>query len=98
MVESICSDDELLPEAEILDVLATLVDKSLVDALSAGEVRYRLLETVRAFAADRLAESGEAAAVRDRHAAYLLDLVEQRRAAAAQPGRAGLAGPAGCVA
>ncbi len=77
LVESICSDDELLPEAEILDVLATLVDKSLVDALSAGEVRYRLLETVRAFAADRLAESGEAAAVRDRHAAYLLDVVER---------------------
>ena len=84
LVESICADDELLPEADVLDVLATLVDKSLVDAVGAGEVRYRLLETVRAFAADRLAESGEAAAVRDRHAAYLLELGRAGRTVAAQ--------------
>jgi predicted ATPase/DNA-binding SARP family transcriptional activator len=77
LVESICADEELLPEADVLDVLATLVDKSLVDAIGAGDVRYRMLETVRAFASEHLAESGEAAAVRDRHAEYLLDLAEQ---------------------
>lgn len=74
-VEQICPDDDLAV-ADILDLLATLVDKSLVEALGASEVRYRLLETVRAFGADRLTESGEAAVVRDRHAAYLLELVE----------------------
>jgi predicted ATPase/DNA-binding SARP family transcriptional activator len=54
-----------------LDVLASLVDKSLVVA-AAG--RYRMLETVRAFCAERLAEAGEAAELRAAHAAYYLDL------------------------
>jgi predicted ATPase/DNA-binding SARP family transcriptional activator len=54
-----------------LDVLAGLVDKSLVVA-AAG--RYRMLETVRAFCAERLAEAGEAAELRAAHAAYYLDL------------------------
>ncbi len=75
IVEQICADEDLAAP-DVLDLLATLVDKSLVDALGTGEVRYRLLETVRAFGADRLAESGEAAVVRDRHAATLLTLVE----------------------
>ena len=47
------------PDA-VLDVIASLVDKSLVTADGDGQVRYRLLETVRAYAADRLAEAGEA--------------------------------------
>jgi predicted ATPase len=75
-VEAVCTDDSLARE-DVLDLVATLVDKSLVDALGSDEVRYRLLETVRAYAADRLSESGEAAVVRDRHAAYLLEVVEQ---------------------
>jgi predicted ATPase/DNA-binding SARP family transcriptional activator len=74
-VEQVCADDDLA-RPDVLDLLATLVDKSLVDAVGADEVHYRLLETVRAFGADRLTESGEAAVVRDRHAAYLLALVE----------------------
>src|SRR5207245_2216273 len=39
--------------------------------------RYRLLETIRQYARDRLLESGEAAAVRDRHLACFLSLAEQ---------------------
>jgi predicted ATPase/DNA-binding SARP family transcriptional activator len=54
-----------------LDVLASLVDKSLV--VAAGG-RYRMLETVRAFCAERLAEAGERMQVRAAHAAYFLDL------------------------
>src|SRR5438034_1186021 len=55
-----------------------LVDKSLVLAEEQeGEGRYRLLETIRQYARDRLLESGEAAAaVRDRHLGYFLDLAE----------------------
>ena len=50
---------------QVLDQLTLLVDKSLVVADdSAGRTRYRLLETVRQYAQEKLAESGEADAVR----------------------------------
>lgn len=53
---------------QILDQLALLVDKSLVVAEnSGGATRYRLLETVRQYAQEKLGESGEAEAVRARH-------------------------------
>ena len=53
---------------QILDQLALLVDKSLVTAEnSGGRTRYRLLETVRQYAQEKLGESGEAEAVRTRH-------------------------------
>jgi predicted ATPase/DNA-binding SARP family transcriptional activator len=61
----------------IVDVIASLVDKSLVTAAGDGHVRYGLLETVRAYAADRLAESGEADLVAAAHAEYFLDLAER---------------------
>ncbi|MFC6016629.1 BTAD domain-containing putative transcriptional regulator [Plantactinospora solaniradicis] len=57
--------------ADVLDVLSSLVDKSLVEA---GGGRFRMLETVRAFGAERLIEAGEADLLREAHAAYFLDL------------------------
>lgn len=56
---------------EVLDLLTLLVDKSLVVAEStSGPTRYRLLETVRQYAQERLGESGEADAARARHRDY----------------------------
>ena len=53
---------------QVLDQLSLLVDKSLVVAeSSSGRTRYRLLETVRQYALEKLGESGEAEAVRTRH-------------------------------
>jgi predicted ATPase/class 3 adenylate cyclase/DNA-binding CsgD family transcriptional regulator len=53
---------------QVLDQLTLLVDKSLVVAdNSSGRTRYRLLETVRQYAQEKLGESGEADAVRGRH-------------------------------
>jgi predicted ATPase/DNA-binding SARP family transcriptional activator len=53
---------------QVLDQLTLLVDKSMVVAEdSRGRTRYRLLETVRQYAAEKLGESGEADAVRVRH-------------------------------
>ena len=53
---------------QVLDQLTLLVDKSLVAADDSGErTRYRLLETVRQYALEKLGESGEADAVRTRH-------------------------------
>ncbi|NED56510.1 AfsR/SARP family transcriptional regulator, partial [Micromonospora aurantiaca] len=66
-VQAVCA-----PDAEdVVDVLTGLVDKSLVEATGG---RYRMLETIREFAAARLAEHGETGRVRDAHAAYFLDL------------------------
>lgn len=56
---------------QVLDQLSLLVDKSLVVAENSGDrTRYRLLETVRQYALEKLAESGEADAVRTRHRDY----------------------------
>ena len=56
---------------QVIDQLTLLVDKSLVVAdESGGRTRYRLLETVRQYALEKLAESGEADAVRSRHRDY----------------------------
>src|SRR5262249_38078431 len=81
--EAVCSG-EGLPEADVLDLLAALVGHSLVVAEEAGrpgeETRYRLLETVRAYALERLGEGCEREATQRRHAAYYLEL-----AAAAAP-------------
>jgi len=60
---------------QILDQLTLLVDKSLVVADDGGgSTRYRLLETVRQYAAEKLGESGEADAVRSRHRDYYTSL------------------------
>ena len=62
----------------MLDLLAQLVDKSLVIAEEQrGAVRYRLLETIRQYARDEAEEAGEAERTRDRHLAYFLALAEE---------------------
>jgi non-specific serine/threonine protein kinase len=65
-----------LDSADILPALIGLVDKSVVLRPQEDEPRYRLLDTIREFGAERLAESGEQAAVRDLHVAYFLGLAE----------------------
>ena len=55
--EAVCSG-ETIEDWEVLDLLTSLVDKSLVSTEEdEGQTRYRLLETVRQYARDRLAES-----------------------------------------
>jgi predicted ATPase/transcriptional regulator with XRE-family HTH domain len=66
----------LLPnDRNVLEVLASLLDKSLVWVVERGDVsRYGMLETVREFALEQLEREGERAATRERHAAYFLRL------------------------
>lgn len=70
-----------LEEYEILDGLTHLVNKSLVVVeRGEGEVRYRLLETIRQYARERLLEAYEAEPIRDRHLGFFLHWAEQAEA------------------
>ena len=77
MAEEVCADDQV-PSGHVLDLLAGLIDKSLVtmDSEVDGVARYRLLDTIREYAADRLTASGEDAVIRLNHLGYMLRLAE----------------------
>jgi len=64
-----------------LDLLARLVDKSLIAVTQSprGETRYRLLETVRQYASERLVEAGELDAAQARHLSHFSTLVDTSR-------------------
>jgi predicted ATPase/tetratricopeptide (TPR) repeat protein len=75
-VEEVCAGEGLEADQVAL-LLADLVEKSLVTREGrGGAARYRLLETIRSYASDRLAESGETPAVAARHAAWLMAYVQ----------------------
>jgi non-specific serine/threonine protein kinase len=75
--EAVCAGEGIAPE-EVLDLLAGLVNKSLVSLEEGGVAdRYRLLETMRQYARERLVAAGEAGALRDRHLAWYLGVAEQ---------------------
>ena len=73
MAEQVCADEQI-PAGTVLDLMAALIDKSLVtfDHELRGESRYRLLDTIKEYAASRLAASGEEDELRLRHRDYLL--------------------------
>ena len=79
----------LIESWEMLDLLMSLGDKSLVVyEEAAGVSRYRLLETVRQYSADRLQEEGEWEIFRARHADYFMTLAEQAAAQLVGPEQA----------
>jgi predicted ATPase/DNA-binding SARP family transcriptional activator len=66
-----------LEQDDVLDLLSPLVNKSLVAVVEQGDVtRYRLLETVRQYAWEKLHFAGEAAAMQRQHAGFFLALAE----------------------
>src|SRR5262249_56676733 len=73
MAEQLCCGDDLLA-ADVLGLLASLADKSLVvaDTEAHAQTRYRMLDTIRDYAASRLAEAGETALMRQRLRDYSL--------------------------
>ena len=75
--------DHQITELDVVDCVANLVAKSLVTADGGGaRVRYRLLETTRAYALEKLAEAGELDATARRHAGRYLSLFEDAAAEA----------------
>ncbi|MBW8805223.1 MAG: hypothetical protein JF587_15460 [Catenulisporales bacterium] len=72
-----------------VDILTRLVDKSLVTVEPTVDGRrYSMLETLRAYAADELERAGRTAEMRQRHAAYFLDLAERLNPRFYGPGQA----------
>ncbi|UJW34687.1 winged helix-turn-helix domain-containing protein [Saccharothrix sp. AJ9571] len=71
-IEGVCDGD-------VLYVLGSLVEKSIVDARpdEHGQPRYRMLETIRAYADERLDEAGERETYRRRYATHFLELAER---------------------
>ena len=75
--EAVCAD-EGIGTGSVFALLAALVARSLVVAedTETGDLRYRLLETIRQYGEDRLAERGETETLRARHAEYFTDFAE----------------------
>ncbi len=75
---AVCGD-ETIDEFDVLDVLASLVDKSMVspEPSADGSLRYRLLESTRQYAFDKLKELGEREAVARAHAGAFVELAER---------------------
>jgi predicted ATPase/class 3 adenylate cyclase len=76
--EEICAG-EGLERGDILDLLTQLVNKSLVipDSDAPGEARYRLLETIRQYARERLVEAGGSEKLRNRHLDFYMKYAER---------------------
>ena len=68
-LEAVCNSSE---DLDLLDGLTALVDKSLVRTGGEHEPRFRLLETIREYAAEKLAEGEEREALLRRHAGHFL--------------------------
>jgi len=84
--EAVCAGERIgvgkIGVEDVVDVLARLVDHSLVVVEQCGgRVRYRLLETLREYAAERLREAGEQRQLRDRHRSWFMGLGERAEAA-----------------
>jgi predicted ATPase len=91
-VEAVCDTKGDL-QLDLLDGMASMVDKSLLQQLeqASGESRFVMLETIREYAREKLEASGEDGATKRAHAAYCLVLAEE--AAVPQTGTEGAEGP-----
>src|SRR6266487_236308 len=77
--EEVCSGDSI-ETYDVLDLLTQLVNKSLVVVIEnsqSGETRYRMLETIRQYAREKLLEAGSGESARHQHLVYFVKLIEQ---------------------
>ncbi len=76
-LSAVCADEQI-EEWEAVDLLQSLVEKSLVVAeIGDAQQRYRLLESTREYAAERLTQGGEAGRVARQHAQYFIDIARR---------------------
>ena len=78
MAEQVCTD-ELVPRSAVLDTVAALVDKSLVvrEPEALGQARFRMLDTIREYAAEKLALAGETTTTQHRFRDHTLAVAER---------------------
>jgi predicted ATPase/DNA-binding SARP family transcriptional activator len=74
--EGVCADEDA-EQTEVLELLSRLVDQSLVVPGAGRQARFRMLETLRRYAAARLTQSAAAERLHRRHAEYFLQLAER---------------------
>jgi predicted ATPase/DNA-binding CsgD family transcriptional regulator len=72
--ETVCADDEELPTGRILDLISSLVEKSVLIRAGNGNARYHLLEVTREYGEARLLAAGDQAAVAGRHCRWFAKL------------------------
>ena len=82
--ESVVSDDSI-SSGQVLDTVGRLVDRSMLLAEPGATTRYRLLETVRHYAWERLTACDEVETVAHRHAGYFRALAEETEVGVARP-------------
>ena len=77
-VEGVCAN-ESLPEETILDLLSRLIDSSMVQttSMTEGQMRYKLLETLRQYTRKLVIENDEVHGISTRHLEYFTSLAEQ---------------------
>jgi predicted ATPase/class 3 adenylate cyclase len=78
--EEVCVAQDDISSYDVLELLTQLVNKSLVVVMEhpqSGETRYRMLETVRQYAREKLLEAGGSEIVRDLHLTYFARLAER---------------------
>jgi predicted ATPase/DNA-binding SARP family transcriptional activator len=73
--ERVCAGDAI-EEEDVLELLTSLAEKSLLVTEGGDAPRYRMLTTIKEYAADRLAEAGESDLARQAHLAYFTELTE----------------------
>ncbi|MFE3446577.1 BTAD domain-containing putative transcriptional regulator [Nocardia sp. NPDC059180] len=78
--EQVCADSGVVEQWQVLELLTALTEKSLLQVTEDDSPRFRMLETIKQYAAERLVESGDADAARRAHLAYFTGL-----AATAEP-------------
>ena len=84
--ETVVTDDTM-SVGEVLDTIGRLVERSMVVVEPGATTRYRMLETLRQYAAERLAAAGEEETLARRHAAYYRDFVQDAELALRGPGQ-----------
>ncbi len=76
-VEAVCADPDLVIERDVLDLIMALVEKSMVvSQRRAGQIRFRLLGTLRQFGQEQLDSSGDSSDYRLHHANYYGELAK----------------------
>lgn len=84
-LEDVCTDDAL-PLDEVVDTVAGLVDRSIfLREVHGGHVRFRMLDTIRAYGRDRLGESGQLDEFARRHRDWYAALIDRAGAEWAGP-------------